>query len=50
LFLLEYSLLDHRKHEVISEEFIVDPVEEKLAQNHVSRLEDFRYPEQYLDY
>jgi hypothetical protein len=50
-----YSLLDHSRNEDILEEFKVNPAE-KLAQykqkwlNHVSRMEDIRYPKQLLDY
>jgi len=51
-----YSLLDHRRNEDILEELTVDPLENKLAQykqkelNHVSRMEDIRYPKELLDY
>jgi hypothetical protein len=50
-----YNLLDHRRNEDISEHK-VDPIEKKLVQyrqkwsNHVSRMEDIRYPKQLLDY
>jgi hypothetical protein len=50
-----YSSLDHRRNEDVLEELKVDPVEKKLAQykqkwlNHVSRTEDIRYPEQFLN-
>jgi hypothetical protein len=49
-----YSLLDHRRHEDISE-LEVDPVKNKSAQyeqklsHMVSRMEDIRYPEQLLN-
>jgi hypothetical protein len=51
-----YSLLDHRRNEDILEELRVDPVKKKLAQckqkclNHVSRMEDIRYPKEIPDY
>jgi len=51
-----YSLLDQRRNENILQELKVDSAEKKLAQctqkwlNHVSRMEDIRYPKQLLDY
>jgi len=51
-----YSFLDHGRNEIVLEELRVDPVGNKSAQfkqkwlQHVSRLEDIRYPEQLLDY
>jgi len=52
----DYSLLDQTRNEDILEELKVDPVWNKLAQgkrkwlNHVSRMDDIRYPQQFLDY
>jgi len=50
-----YSLLYHWKNEYILE-IEIDPVKMKLAQykqkwlNHIKRMEDIRYPKQFLDY
>jgi hypothetical protein len=50
-----YSLLDHRRNEDILE-IKADPVKCKSAQykqkrlDHVSKMEDIRYPEKLLDY
>jgi len=47
--------LEHKRNENISE-LKVDPLEKKLAQckqkclNHVSRIQDIRYPKNLLDY
>jgi hypothetical protein len=51
-----FSLLDKRRDEDILDEFKVDPMKRnqhninKEWLNHVSRLEDIRYPEHLLEY
>jgi hypothetical protein len=50
------TLLDHGKNVQTSEVLKEDTVEKKLAQykqnwlNHISKMEDVRYPKQLLDY
>jgi hypothetical protein len=51
-----YSLSGHRRNEDILEQLTVHPVHNKLSKykrkllNHVSRMEDMRYPEQFPGY
>jgi hypothetical protein len=53
----QYSLIEHRRNETLSEELKLGPVENKLAQykqkmlNHTSRMEEIRYEKKkVLDY
>jgi hypothetical protein len=52
---VRYTLLDRRRNGDTLEEHEMDSVEKKLAQceqkwlNHVSRMEDIRYPKHLLD-
>lgn len=51
-FTAEYNLLNQTRNGDMLEEFKVDPIKKKFAQykkiwsNHVSRIEDIKYPKQ----